>query len=177
MLCDRCVLSGKCESFVPSGECALEKQAYDWVVSELMRQYGLEGLADEVLVGRVAMYLIRTVRAEVYEASVGVSTKSAAWGKYIAELDKGLRALLKDLVLTRSERIKLGGDDVLVSVDRLLDGLVKRSGVQRRTMRTRSLIRVVFEDWVVERSRLRSMITGDRNDRGAEKERASKKRS
>lgn len=36
MLCDRCVLKGKCEFLVPSGECAIEKKAYDLVVSELM---------------------------------------------------------------------------------------------------------------------------------------------
>jgi len=70
MLCDRCVLNVKCERFVPGGECAIEKQAYDWLVSELMSQYGLEGLADEILVGRAAMHLIRIVRAEVYEANV-----------------------------------------------------------------------------------------------------------
>ena len=41
----------------------MERQAYDGLVSELLRQYGLEGLTDEILVGRVAMYLIRIVRA------------------------------------------------------------------------------------------------------------------
>jgi len=53
----------KGENFVPSGECDVERQAYDGLVSELLRQYGLEGLTDEILVGRVAMYLIRIVRA------------------------------------------------------------------------------------------------------------------
>lgn len=83
MLCDRCVLGGRCEFFVPSGECGEEREAYDWLVGELMGQYGLEGLADEILMGRVAMYLIRIVSAEVYEANVGVSDKSAVWGGYI----------------------------------------------------------------------------------------------
>jgi hypothetical protein len=63
MLCDRCVLNVKCEAHVPGGECAVERKAYDSVVSELMAQYGLEGLVDEILVERVAMYLIRVARA------------------------------------------------------------------------------------------------------------------
>jgi len=55
MLCDRCVLNVKCEFFVPGGECAVEKKAYEEVSCELVAQYGLEGLGDEILVGRVAM--------------------------------------------------------------------------------------------------------------------------
>jgi len=173
MLCDRCVLNGKCESFVPGGECALEKQEYDWVVSELMRQYDLEGLADEVLVGRVAMYLIRAVRAEVYEANVGVSDKSAAWGKYITELDKALRALLKDLALTRSERMKPGKDDLLVSVDRLLDGLAsKKPSAESKIAYTRT-ISLVLKDWTIERSRLKSVSRGGKSVRRADEKKAS----
>ncbi len=107
MLCDRCVLNTKCESFVPGSECAVEKQAFDWLVSELMKQYGLEGLADEILVGRVAMYLIRIARVEVYEANVSVSDEAIVLGKYIASLDNMLRSLMKDLALTRGERKKL----------------------------------------------------------------------
>jgi len=173
MLCDRCVLNGKCESLVPGGECGVEKQAYDWLYSELVSQYGLEGLADEVLVGRVAMYLIRIVRAEVYEANVGVSGASAVWGKYIGELDKGLRVLLRDLALTRAERQKLEKDDVLVDVDRLLDGLAKRSRVESRIMRRRSPMGLLFEDWMAEKLRLGSMIRGGRSGRRAEKKKAS----
>jgi hypothetical protein len=152
----------------------LEKQAYDWVVSELMRQYDLEGLADEILAGRVAMYLIRAVRAEVYEANVGVSDKSVVWGKYIAELDRGLRALLKDLALTRSERVKRGKDDLLVSVDRLLDGLTKKKPVVENKIAYWRIIKVVFEDWVIERSRLGS--GSGRSVRRADEKKASEKR-
>jgi hypothetical protein len=173
MLCDRCVLNGECESFAPGGECGVEKQAYDWLYSELVSQYGLEGLADEVLVGRVAMYLIRIARAEVYEANVGVSDASTVWGKYIGELDKGLRVLLKDLALTRTERKKLEKDDVLVDVDHLLDGLAKRSRVESRTMRIRSPTRLLFKDWTMERLRLRFMIRGGRSGRRTEKRKTS----
>jgi hypothetical protein len=159
MLCDRCVLNVKCESFVPGGECAVERQAYDWLVSELMRQYGLEGLADEILVGRVAMYLIRIVRAEVYEANVGVSDAAVAWGKYIAGLDNILRGLLKDLALTRTERKKVEKEDVLVDVDRLLNSLARKSEVKTKAARL-SVYRFVLKDWVAEKKRLSSTMKG-----------------
>jgi hypothetical protein len=159
MLCDRCVLSAKCESFVPGGECAVERKAYDCVVSELMGQYGLEGLADEILAGRVAMYLIRIARAEAYEANVGVSDASAVWGRYIADLDKSLRVLLKDLALTRAERKKLEKGGVLVDVDQLLNGLAERSRVERR-ISGRSPMALLLKDWRTNRQRLRSMVKG-----------------
>jgi len=163
MFCDRCVLNVRCESFVPSGECGVERKAYDGLVSELMQEYGLEGLADEILVGRVAMYLIRIVRAEVYEANVGVSDASLAWGRYIAGLDNMLRGLLKDLALTRGERKKAEKDDVLVDVDRLLSGLAKKSEVRSRMAkgRMRSL-RLVIKDWTVEKRKLALSIRGGR---------------
>lgn len=162
MLCDRCVLNRKCESFVPGGECAVERQAYDSLVSELMRQYGLEGLADEILVGRVAMYLIRIVRAEVYEANVGFSDTFTICGKYIQSLDKMLRGLLKDLALTRGERKKVEKGDVLVDVDTLLSRLTKKREVEARTakIRKRSSFSLVMKDWADEKIRLLSSIRG-----------------
>jgi hypothetical protein len=174
MLCDRCASNAKCESFIPAGECALEKQAYDWVVQELTRQYDLDGLADEILVRRVAMYLIRALRAEVYEANVGISDKSVAWGKYMVELDRGLRALLKDLALTWSDRVKRDKDDLLVSVDRLLEGLAKKPKAETRAIRVRSLSSLVLVDWTRERSRL--MLTGEsvKSVRRAEKKASEK---
>jgi len=166
MLCDRCVLNVKCEFFVPGGECAVERKAYDWIVPELTGGYGLEGLVDEILVGRVAMYLVRIARAEVYEANVGVSDKSVVWGRYVAGLDKGLRALLKDLALTRAERKKMEKGDVLVDVDRLLKGLGKRPRVEQRGLiRRRHPMDLVLKDWRVERRRL-SASRGGRGGRG-----------
>lgn len=165
MLCDRCVLSGKCEFFVPDGECAVEKKAYDWVFSELMDQYDLEGLVDEILVRRVVMYLIRIARAEVYEASVGVSDTSVVWGRYIAGLDKSLRDLLKDLALTRAERKKLEKGDILVDVDRLLKGSVKKSRTARKArVRRRSPTSLLLKDWKAERRRLSFSAKGDQTD-------------
>jgi uncharacterized protein YjiS (DUF1127 family) len=164
MLCDRCVLGGKCESFVPGGQCGVEKQAYDGLVSELMQNYGLAGLVDEILVGRAAMYLIRVVRAEVYEANVGVSDLAAAWGRYIAGLDNMLRGLLKDLALSRSERKKAEKGDVLVDVDRLLSGIEKKGGTEAKAAKVRRLhvYRLVMKDLSNERRRLRSNVRGAR---------------
>jgi hypothetical protein len=161
MLCERCVLGGKCESFVPDGQCAMERQAYDDLVSELMDQYGLEGLVDEISVSRAAMYLIRAVRAEVYEANVGVSDLAVAWGRYIAGLDNMLRGLLKDLALSRSERKKAEKGDVLVDVDKLLSGIEKKGGTEAGAAKVRKLrvYRLVMKDWSNER-RLRSHVRG-----------------
>jgi hypothetical protein len=64
---------------MPANECSVEKKGYDLLVSELIRQYNLEGLADEIMVQRLAMYLIRIARAEAYEANVGFSDASVAW--------------------------------------------------------------------------------------------------
>ena len=162
MLCDRCVLNGKCEFFVPGGECAVEKKTFDMIVSELADQYGLEGLADEIFVSRVAMYLIRIARAEVYEANVGVSDDSVVWGKYIAGLDNALRGLMKDLALTRTERQKLEKDDMLIDVDRLLKGLVKRSGVKSRILvQKRSPMGLLVKDWMIDIKKLKSTGKGD----------------
>ena len=32
MLCDRCVLNGRCEFFVPCGDCGLEMKSFDLLV-------------------------------------------------------------------------------------------------------------------------------------------------
>jgi hypothetical protein len=125
-----------------------------------MSQYNLSGLADEILVRRVAMYLIRIARAEVYEANVGISDASVVWGRYISGLDKTLMVLLRDLALTRAERKKLEKGDVLVDVDRLLSSLSKRPRVKRRLARRRSPIVLLLRDWKADRLRLRSMVEG-----------------
>ena len=169
MLCDRCVLNGRCESFVPGGECDVEKKTYDRVFSELMEQYWLEGLADEIMVGRVAMYLIRIARAEVYEANVGVSDKSVAWGKYVTGLDNTLRALLKELALTRTARKKLEENDVLVDFDRLLKVVKKKSDVKKKMFRVHSPMNLLFEDWKMTKQTFTSVSQGD-NDAEEEKD-------
>ena len=154
MLCDRCVLNGKCEVHVPSGECGVEQKVYDSVVSELMAQYVLEGLVDEILVERVAMYLIRVARAEVYEAHVGVSSASVAWGKYVAGLDKMLWVFLRELALTRASKKSLQRNDVLADVDDLLSAVARKSGVGSRIFRRHSPSRSLVRDWTIEKRRL-----------------------
>jgi hypothetical protein len=154
MLCDRCVLNGKCELLIPGGECGVERKAYETIVSELKEQYSLQGLADEILVERVAMYLIRAARAEVYEAHVGVSTSSVAWGKYVADLDKMLRVFLRELVLTRASQKSLRRNDVLADVDDLLSAVVRKGRTEPRILRRRSPARLLFRDWRVEKRRL-----------------------
>jgi hypothetical protein len=158
MLCDRCVLNVKCEFFVPGGECSVEKKAYDEVVSELVGQYGLGGLVDEILVGRVAMYLIRIARAEVYEANVGVSGASVAWGKYVAGLDGVLRVLLKELALTRAERKKVEKSDVFADVDQLLSSVAKKTMVKPRTARKTGVDRRIFRMRSPMRHPMRSLL-------------------
>jgi hypothetical protein len=154
MLCDRCVLNGKCELLVPGGECGVERKAFDSIVSELKMQYGLEGLADEILAERVAMYLIRVARAEVYEANVGVSSSSVAWGRYIADLDKMLRVFLRELVLTRASQKSMRKNDVLTDVDELLSAVVRKGRAEPRIFRRRSPARSLVTDWELEKRRL-----------------------
>ena len=168
MLCDRCVLNTRCERHVPGGECAVEREGFASVVSELMAQYGLEGLADEILAERVAMYLIRVARAEVYEANVGVSSSSVAWGQYIARLDGTLRVLMRELSLTRASRKSLQRNDVLTDVDELLSVVVRKTRAEPRVFRRFSLSRSLVNDWAMERRRLsadlRRVLRGSKGD-------------
>ena len=157
MLCDRCVLNGKCELLTPGGECGVERKAYDTIVLELKEQYGLKGLADEILAERVAMYLIRVARAEVYEAQVGFSSSSVAWGKYIADLDKMLRIFLRELVLTRASQKSMRKKDVLTDVDDLLTAVARKGRAEPSIFRRRSPARSLINDWKVEKRRLTAL--------------------
>jgi hypothetical protein len=151
------VLNGKCELLTPGGECRVERKAYDDIVSELKEQYSLKGLADEILAERVAMYLIRVARAEVYEANMGVSSSSVAWGKYIADLDKMLRVFLRELVLTRASQKTMRKNDVLTDVDDLLSAVVRKGRAKPRVFRRRSPANLLVKDWKVEKHRLSAM--------------------
>jgi len=133
MLCDRCAWNGECRHFKPRSQCLLEKKSFRRVVSELIEGFELEGVADRILVERVAMYLIRIARAEAYEAAVGVTEKSALWGAYISRLDNTLRGLLNDLALTRVKRKQLEKSEaLLVSVDEVLKKFAKAEAVPRK---------------------------------------------
>lgn len=164
MLCDRCVLNDSCESFVPGKDCSVEKKSFDLLVSELMSQYHLEGLADQILVERAAMCLIRIARAEVYEANIGVSDKSAVWGKYIASLDNMLRALLKDLALTRSKRKETEKDDLFVDVEKLLETLDKKPKDEKKIFaQVYAPMSVLLEGWEQEGKTLKKTAMSNRN--------------
>jgi len=177
MLCDRCVLNTRCEQFEPGGACAVEREAYDWLVSQLMEQYELEGLADEILAGRVAMYLIRIARAEAYESAIGVTDKLVLWGRYIRGLDNTLRGVMRDLAVTRAKRKQLEkGEELMVSLDELLRKFVKTSEprkreplrVQKRRV-SRMPMNVLWTDWRRESQMLRrGMVTGDMDDEAEE---------
>ena len=154
MLCDRCVLNTRCESHVPGSECAIERKAYESLTSELLSQYELKGLGDEICVSRAVMYLIRIARTEVYEAQLGVSSDSVLLGKYVANLDKMLRAYLRELCVTRSSQRILSRNDVLADVDDLLNAVAKKAKVQARIARRDTNMQHILRDWNHERNRL-----------------------
>lgn len=173
MLCDRCVLNTSCGQFKPGLKCVVEKEVYDWLVEELTRQYGLEGLADKICVWRAAMYLIRIARVETYEAIVGVTEKSVLWGSYISRLDNTLRRLLNDLAITRLQRKRLKmREELMVDIENLLERLTKKEekkdGKARRMQKPNKIMRVrglrirpitmyekILADWRKESDRLR----------------------
>jgi hypothetical protein len=121
MLCDRCVSNVKCERFVPGGRCVLEQETFDKAVAEMVEEYDLDGVADKIMVERAAMYLIRIMRAEAYEATVGLNEKTAYWDTYIGRLDSMMMRLFNDLAISRGKRLKLEkGDGLLVSLDAVI---------------------------------------------------------
>ncbi len=112
----------------------MEQEAFEKGVSELVEEFDLDSVADKILVERAAMYLIRIMRAEAYEATVGMSEKSAFWGTYIGRLDNKLRGLFNDLVISRGKRMKLEkGDALLVSLDEVMR---KFAGIEQKSPRT-----------------------------------------
>jgi hypothetical protein len=173
MLCDRCVLNTRCERFEPGGACGAEREAYDWLVSQLLEQYELEGLADEILAGRVAMYLIRIARAEAYESAIGVTDKLVLWGRYIRGLDNTLRGVMRDLAVTRAKRKQLEkGEELMVSLDELLRKFVQTSEPKKREpfrvqkqRASRASMSRLWNDWRKESQMLRrDLVTGDIDD-------------
>ena len=131
MLCDRCSANATCEQFKPKSRCQIEQEAFDKIVTELTGEFEMDSLADRILVERAAMYLIRIMRAEAYDASVGVTEKPAFWGYYITRLDKTLRALFDDLAISRGKRKQLEkGEAMLVSIDEVIRKFAKISQTQ-----------------------------------------------
>jgi len=151
MLCDRCAFNGDCEHFQPRRQCALEKKAFENIVSRLIEEFELDMLADKILVERVAMYIIRIARAEAYEAAVGVGEKSPIWGNYISRLDNMLRAFLNDLAATRLQRKKLEKEEgLLVSVDEVINKFSKSEAWQKKQKR-RAMAKIEMRDTGVQK--------------------------
>ena len=126
MLCDRCSANATCEQFTPKSRCQIEQEAFDKIVTGLIDEFEMDSLADRILVERSAMYLIRIMRAEAYDASVGITEKTAFWGYYITKLDKMLRGLFDDLAISRGKRKQLEkGEAMLVSIDEVIKKFAK----------------------------------------------------
>lgn len=99
----------------------MEQEKFDKIVADLVEENDLDGMADKILVERLAMYLIRIVRAEAYEATVGLNEKTAYWDSYIGKMDSTLRGVLKDLAINRGSRMKMEkGEELLFSLDKIM---------------------------------------------------------
>lgn len=126
MLCDRCASNGSCEHFTPRGRCWVEQEIFGKLVLQLTDEFELDTVADRILVERAAMYLIRIMRSEAYEATKCISEKSAHWGMYIARLDNTVRNLFNDLAISRGKRKQFErGEALLVSLDEVLKKFVR----------------------------------------------------
>ncbi|MCW4045286.1 MAG: hypothetical protein NWE94_07200 [Candidatus Bathyarchaeota archaeon] len=96
-----------------------------------MEEFEMDSLADRILVERVAMYLIRIMRAEAYDASAGVTEKTAFWGYYVTRLDKMLRGLFADLAIGRGKRKQLEkGEAMLVGIDEVIKKFTRAAQTQ-----------------------------------------------
>jgi len=134
MLCDRCSSNGGCRDFVAGGQCVRERRVFVRTVSRFVQEYDLEGLADRILVERVAMYMLRISRAEAFEAGSGDVQNCASLGAYIARLDHVLRSLFRDLAVSRLKRMQLEkGETTLVDVDGLMRRFLKAEKQEGRT--------------------------------------------
>lgn len=121
MLCDRCGSNASCQRFTPRGRCWVEQEAFGKIVLQLTEEFELDSVADRILVERAAMYLIRIMRAEAYEAGKGMTEKSAMWGVYISRLDNTVRGLFNDLAISRAKRKQIDSREaLLVSLDDVL---------------------------------------------------------
>lgn len=104
----------------------MEQEAFEKVIAGLTEEFELDSLADKILVERAAMYLVRIVRTEAYESTVGMTEKAAFWGYYISRLDNMLRGLFSDLAISRAKRKYLAKDEaLLVSLDEVLRKFAK----------------------------------------------------
>ena len=104
----------------------MEQETFEKIVSEFVEEYDLDDVADKILLERAAMYLIRIIRAEAYEAFVGLSEQTVYWDTYISRMDSALRGLFNDLAVSRAKRIGLQkGEGMLADLDDVLRKLAQ----------------------------------------------------
>ncbi len=171
MLCDRCAANADCESFAPKSRCQIEANAFNRIVAGLTEEFEMDSLADRILVERAAMYLVRIMRAEAYDASVGVTEKTPFWGYYITKLDKLLRGLFEDLAINRGKRKQLEkGEALLVSIDEVIkkfsettqektEKAENESGDKLRVDNVGQMRRAVYVRWRHEYTKFRTSVS------------------
>ena len=126
MPCDHCPTNGGCEHFTPKARCQIEQEMFSKIVLQLTEEFDLDSFADKILVERVGMYLIKIMRAEAYEASKGMTDKSAQLGMYVGRLDNVLRGMFNDLAISRNKRKHFErGEALLVSLDEIVKKFAK----------------------------------------------------
>jgi uncharacterized NAD(P)/FAD-binding protein YdhS len=140
----------------------VEQEAFGKVVLQLTEEFELDSVADRILVERVAMYLIRIMRAEAYEAGMGVTEKSAQWGMYISRLDNTVRGLFNDLAISRGKRKQFErGEALLVSLDEVLKKFAKAEqkvpDAEKRRL-ARSPRMMLWRRWRREYPKLRQAV-------------------
>jgi hypothetical protein len=126
MPCDRCNSNATCEYFTPKTRCWIEQDTFGRIVLQLTEEFELDTSADKILVERAAMYLIRIMRAEAYEAAKGMTDKTVQLSMYIGRLDSVLRGLFNDLAISRGKRKQFErGEALLVSLDEVVNKFAK----------------------------------------------------
>jgi hypothetical protein len=161
MLCDRCASNGSCEHFIPKARCWVERETFGKIVLQLTDEFELDSVADRILVERAAMYLIRIMRAEAYEASRDVSEKSVQWGTYITRLDNAVRGLFNDLAISRAKRKQFErGEALLVSLDEVLKKFAKaeQEMISEKRRFVQSPRKALLRKWRREYPKLRQAV-------------------
>ena len=150
----------------------MEQETFDKCVLEMVEEYDLDGVADKILVERAAMYLIRIMRAEAYEATVGLNEKTAYWDTYIGRLDSMLRGLFNDLAISRGKRMNLEkGDAMLANLDDVLRKFARvnsdqsqKQGLKMRRRDSLSLRRELLVMWKIDYAKLRTTLKSGGRD-------------
>jgi len=172
MLCDHCSSNGSCEHFTPKARCWIEQEIFGKLVAQLTDEFELDTVVDRILTERAAMYLIRIMRSEAYEAAKPITDKSAMWGMYITRLDNTVRNLFNDLAITRGKRKQYErGEALLVSLDEVLKKFARteqkhpeadvEAGKRRLVQAPR---RALLRRWRSEYPQLRQAVQRRRSD-------------